>query len=293
MQISVNGQSLFFDVVSPGLDPVGARMRPRPTLVVLHGGPGFDHASMRPELDHFADMAQVIYLDHRGNGRSHPSDPANWTLAQWADDIRGFCDALSIQRPIVFGQSFGGMVAQAYATRHPGHAGGVIFSSTAARMNLDAILATFARLGGVQARDVAERFWRHGDDAAVADYMRVCMPLYNTRARLGGEEAAQRVTRRMEVFRHFSLPGCEMWRMDFREGLAGVKVPALVLSGDSDPVTPSECSQEIFEALPHGAKALHVFEKAGHGAYRDAPETVFPVVRAFVAGVWEKLSNKG
>ncbi|HRK70664.1 MAG TPA: alpha/beta fold hydrolase [Micropepsaceae bacterium] len=282
MHISVNGQRIFFDVVSAGLSPVGAAMREKPALIVLHGGPGFDHANMRPEFDCFADVAQVIYLDHRGNGRSHPSDPATWTLDQWADDIAAFCDALGIVRPIIFGQSFGGMVAQAYAVRHPGHAGGVIFSSTAARMNLPAILDAFARLGGGNARDIAERFWTRGDDAAIADYMRVCMPLYNTRPRAGGEEAAQRVIRRMEVFRHFSLPGREMWRMDFRAALAGVTVPALVLSGDSDPVTPAVCSQEIFDALPGGHKALHVFEKTGHGAYRDAPERVFPVVRGFV-----------
>lgn len=288
MQIEINGQSLFFDVVSAGLSPAGPRMRSKPALVVLHGGPGFDHANMRPEFDVFGDVAQVIYLDHRGNGRSHPSDPSTWTLDQWADDLRAFCDALGIIKPVIFGQSFGGMVAQAYAIRHSGHAGGIIFSSTAARMNLPAILDAFARLGGDSARDIAERFWTRGDDAAIADYMRVCMPLYNTRPRAGGEVAAQRVIRRMEVFRHFSLPDREMWRMDFRKGLADVSVPALVLSGDRDPVTPPVCSQEIFDALPGGAKALHVFEKTGHGAYRDAPELVFPVVRAFVDAMAEK-----
>ena len=41
----------------------------RPTLIVLHGGPGFDHASLRPYFDRFSDSHQVIYLDHRGNGR--------------------------------------------------------------------------------------------------------------------------------------------------------------------------------------------------------------------------------
>lgn len=285
MHVVVNGQTIFFDVASAGLAPSGPVMRQKPSLIVLHGGPGFDHASMRPEFDAFADIAQVIYLDHRGNGRSHPSDPDTWTLDQWGDDLVTFCHTLSISRPIIFGQSFGGMVAQAYAIRHPGHAGGVIFSSTAAHMNLSAILDAFVRLGGATARQTAERFWTQGDDAAVADYMTQCMPLYNTRPRAGGEEAARRVIRRMEVFRHFSLPGREMWHMDFRAGLAGVKVPALVLSGDSDPVTPSVCSQEIFDALPQGNKALHIFEKTGHGAYRDAPERVFPVVRAFIEAV--------
>jgi proline iminopeptidase len=65
----------------------------------------------------------VIYLDHRGNGRSDAGPKELWTLAQWGDDVRSFCDALGIERPIVLGVSFGGMVAMAYATRHPGASG--------------------------------------------------------------------------------------------------------------------------------------------------------------------------
>ena len=48
MHVEVNGARIFFDVVGPRLQPDGARMVERPTLIVLHGGPGFDHASMRP-----------------------------------------------------------------------------------------------------------------------------------------------------------------------------------------------------------------------------------------------------
>src|SRR5271168_534778 len=108
MFITVNGQSIFFDVVGSKLSPEGPLMREKPTLLVLHGGPGFDHSTLRGDFDGFADLAQVVYLDHRGNGRSVPSDPANWTLAQWGDDVRAVCGALGIDRPIVLGQSFGG-----------------------------------------------------------------------------------------------------------------------------------------------------------------------------------------
>jgi pimeloyl-ACP methyl ester carboxylesterase len=45
-------------------------MREKPTLLLLHGGPGFDHSIYKPTYSSLADCAQVIYLDHRGNGRS-------------------------------------------------------------------------------------------------------------------------------------------------------------------------------------------------------------------------------
>ena len=120
MHVSVNGVRLFFDVEGTKLVPDGPVMREKPVLLMLHGGPGADHSIYRPAYSALADIAQIIYLDHRGNGRSEDGPQQNWNLAQWGDDVRAFCDALGIANPIVLGASFGGMVALAYATR-PSH----------------------------------------------------------------------------------------------------------------------------------------------------------------------------
>jgi proline iminopeptidase len=113
MFVLVNGERLFFDVEGAGLVPDGPVMRAKPTLLLLHGGPGFDHSSFKPAFSALADIAQIVYIDHRGNGRSSGDDPKRWTLTQWADDVKGLCDTLGIEKPIVYGVSFGGFVAQA------------------------------------------------------------------------------------------------------------------------------------------------------------------------------------
>ena len=118
MHVLVNGVRLFFDVEGASLVPDGPAMREKPTLLLLHGGPGLDHSVYKPALSSLADIAQVVFLDHRGNGRSEAGPQETWTLAQWADDVRGFCEAVGIARPIVYGASFGGTVALAYAARH-------------------------------------------------------------------------------------------------------------------------------------------------------------------------------
>ncbi len=280
MFVTVREQKIFFDVVGSKLAVEGARMREKPTLLVLHGGPGFDHSGLRGDFDGFADIAQVVYLDHRGNGRSVPSDPASWTLAQWGDDIAAFCDALGIDRPIVLGQSFGGMVAQSYATRHPAHPRAVVLSSTAARMDLDASLKIFADMGGAEAGAIAQRFWNSGTGADFADYMRVCMPLYNRTSRPDDADARQRAIMRMEVFRHFSLRDGEIRRMDFRGQLAKVACPVLVLGGEDDPITPPALAREMAASLPRAE--LRLFDNCGHGTFRDDPQRVLPVIREFI-----------
>src|SRR6266568_591779 len=108
MLVHVNGAKLYFDVEGAGLVPDGATMRQKPTLVLLHGGPGFDHSSYKPHFAQLADITQVVFLDHRGNGRSESGPRELWTLAQWGDDVHAFCEALGIEHPIVLGASFGG-----------------------------------------------------------------------------------------------------------------------------------------------------------------------------------------
>ena len=80
MFVAINGVRLFFDVLNPKLEIAGDSLREKPVLVCLHGGPGGDHQSLRPFFDRFAALAQVVYLDQRGGGRSEAGDPAGWTL---------------------------------------------------------------------------------------------------------------------------------------------------------------------------------------------------------------------
>ena len=279
MHIDVNGARLFFDVVGSQLAIDGERMRARPTLLVLHGGPGFDHSGMRPYFDRFADTHQVLYIDHRGNGRSG-GERATWTLAQWGDDVHGLCHALGIVRPVVLGQSFGGMVAMSYAARHPDGPSKLILSSTAGRMALPATYAMMEKLGGPEAARIAEAFWTAPSAEGADAYMRVCMPLYNPGPAQDGSNRARAIMRR-EVMFHF-IEG-EQRTMDLLTPLAAVRCPTLVMAGGADPITPVACAEAIVAALPAGLAELVVFEGAGHGIYRDEPERGEAVLRKFLA----------
>ena len=127
MHADVNGIRLWFDVDGPSLVPEGHDMRQRPTVVLIHGGPGvYDHSYFKPDFSSLASLAQVVYLDLRGHGRSTWGDTATWSFETCADDIRAFCDATGIDQPIVLGHSMGGPIVLLYGARHPGHAAGLI-----------------------------------------------------------------------------------------------------------------------------------------------------------------------
>lgn len=278
MRIQVGDVRLFFDVEGASLVPDGPELRSRPTLLLLHGGPGFDHSSFKPLFSALADVAQVVYLDHRGNGRSDRSAPDQWTLDRWGDDVFEFCRALEIEHPVVLGQSFGGMVAMAYATRHPDHPGGLILSSTTARTRLDRVLAAFERLGGPEARAAAEAFWTKPGEETLGDYARICFPLYSQTPQ--DPDARTRTVWNFEVMYHFS--GGEDRSMNLLPDLSRVRCPTLVLVGEEDPVTPPGDAEDMLAALPASVARLERFEGCGHGVFRDLPDPGLAAIRRFV-----------
>ena len=272
------GRRLFVDIEGAGLLPAGAAMREQRTLILLHGGPGYDHSSFKPLFARLTDLAQVVYVDHRGHGRSDACPLQEITLDNLADDVVRLCTALGIVKPIVLGQSFGGFVAQRLIARHPGHPARVILSSTSARLSLSRKLAMFERLGGPAARQAAQRFWTAPDAASWADYSRLCRPHYNRHA--ADEQAARRTLFKPEILFHWAAG--EQQTMDLLPGLARAECPVLVLAGERDPVCPLADAQDIADALPPRWLQFESFADCGHGVWRDDPDAAFVALRRFI-----------
>lgn len=284
MFVQVNGAKLFVDVDGEGLAPRGADMVEKPSVVLVHGGPGADHSLAKPFFSQLTDIAQVVYYDHRGNGRSELCDERTWTLDQWGDDLKGLCDALGVERPIVIGTSFGGFVALSYATRHPGHAAGLVLISTAAKVDFPLVYEAFGRLGGSEARSIAEDYWEAPSDEGRALYRDHCLPLYTVSNAMTPDRLS-RVVWRNETALWFNGPGNEHGRMDFRADLAKIEAPALIMVGEEDPITPPAFSDELAAGLGPDRTRYLRFDRCGHGVVEDRPAEALSALRAFISEV--------
>jgi pimeloyl-ACP methyl ester carboxylesterase len=151
-------------------------MRERPVLLVLHGGPAFDHTVNKHLLAPLQEVAQVVFIDQRACGRSDDGPREKWNLDSWIDDIHAFCSAVELEHPILLGQSFGGFVALGVAARYPELPARLIVSSSAARIRQDRALAMFDRLGGPEIREVAARWFEDPNPASGEEYRRRCLP---------------------------------------------------------------------------------------------------------------------
>lgn len=277
MRIDAGGRLMYFDVDGAKLVPDGPAMVERPTILLLHGGPGMDHSVFKPTYGPLTDTAQLLYVDHSGQGRSEPTSPERWDLDTWADDIVRFCDALHVERPVILGWSFGGMVAMNLAGRYPDRLSGLVLQSTAARMDLDRVVEAMKVRGGSEAAAIARTFWTTPSPESMDHYMNVCLPLYSPEPL--DTEGMERIVMTPEL-----LTGgwAESLTFDLSANVANIAVPTLVVCGELDPITPPGASAEIVDYMPAGLASHRLFARSGHFINETEPDELFATVREFV-----------
>jgi proline iminopeptidase len=283
MYITVNDATLYFDVEGAGLVPDGQTMHERPTILALHGGPGFDHAYFKPSLSALTDTAQVIYLDLRGQGRSNRPPLETCTLEQMADDVAAFCRVLGLERPAILGHSAGGFVALHLAVRHPDVIGRLILVATvAASADTSEAMPRLEARAGSAARAAAERVFA-GDfsSESMVDFGRLVMPAYVHDPATAGPvlEAIGRSGFSDEVASYYFQKLAPHY--DLRGRLGEIGLPTIVVIGESDWLCAPSASRAIAAAIP--GSHLVVIPDAGHFPFGEQPEKFGDAVRAFLA----------
>jgi len=285
MLAAVRGTTLYFDVEGAGLVPDGPAMRERPAAMVIHGGPGGDHTGFKPAMSPLADAMQLVYFDHRGQGRSGRSDPARYTLDENVEDMEALRRHLGLGSVVSIGTSYGGMVAMAHAARYPEAVSKLILIVTAAYSGFMPRAEQFVRdYGTAEQRRACERLWSGTFEMAeqMADYYAAMGPLYSRRYDPAAEAVRGRAIYAPEPLNRAFGPGGVLRSFDLRPEIARIAVPTLVLAGRHDWICPPEFSEEIHRLIP--GSQLHIFEGSSHTVRADEPDALNAAIREFVAG---------
>jgi proline iminopeptidase len=280
MRIAVNGVELFFDVYGSGLASQGNELVDKPVMVALHGGPGIDHSQFVPWLTPIADAAQVILVDHRGNGRSSRPPVETRTLANMADDLEALRKALGLGRIVVFGMSFGGMLALTYALAHPDSVAGLVLCATmASNEALEKALSGMHDMATAEQREALARL-RQGTVQSAEDLDRVFGALAGfyeydpRRTPPGGFKPIADI----DMLNWFFARERETY--DVRARLADITAPTLVLTGRHDKIAPPFASDEILKGIRQAKQ--EIFEESGHRLMREENAKFLRTVRNFV-----------
>ncbi|QDV19125.1 Proline iminopeptidase [Gimesia panareensis] len=282
MRARVNGTEIYFDVDGMGLVPEGDQMVERPVLFLLHGGPGSDHSSFKSNSAALRDTTQLVFVDHRGSGRSAPADPATYTLDQNIDDLDALREYLGLERISVLGSSYGGMVAQGYAIRYPERVANLILVATTPSYRfLDDARQIVSERGTPDQQRVCQWLWegKFESQEQVYEYYKTMGPMYSTR--FDAEKLDKGWPRGNRNFEQLNIGFSTFLRtFDLIEQLPSISCPTLVLGGAHDWICPPQHSELIAEKIPRAH--LKIFAHSSHSIADDEPEAYLAAVRGFM-----------
>jgi proline iminopeptidase len=269
--VPVDGAELFCREVGEG----------RP-IVVIHGGPDFDHTYLLPDMDRLADSYRLIYYDQRGRGRSRGEVRLEEIdIDRYVEDLDLLRAHLRLDTVAILGHSWGGFVAMQYALRHPGRVSHLILLNTASASEEDfTLMREERRRKQAPHRERLDALgsspaYRDGDPRTVAEYYRID---FGTTFKRSEDAARLNLTAtREDILKGRAiedrLAEGLLWVPGFTiiPALKHLRTATLVIHGEND-FFPVASSAHIAEAIP-GAR-LTTLADSGHFSYIDAPERV-------------------
>jgi 3-oxoadipate enol-lactonase len=247
-----------------------------PAIVLLHGLM-FDGGMWRGQLEPLAALGRVVVLDGPGHGKSEP--PPRFTMEEHADALVDVFGELGIERALVIGLSWGGMVGMRFALQHPSKVAGLALLDTSA-----------------EAQTLAERIRYR---AFVALHRRFGMPyalytkevapmMFAPRTLLERPHLVEATYRRTMGFDREGVARASLavvvHRKNILAKLRAIHTPTLVMCGREDRATTPEQAKHIAHAIP-GAR-LVLLDGLGHMSPLEDSDAVnehlVPFARAIV-----------
>jgi proline-specific peptidase len=264
-----------------------------PTLVCHPGGPGFSSRYFG-DLAGLGDRFKLALLNPRGTeGSDRPADPRAYATEDYVSDLDEFRTHLGLERMLLLGHSHGGVVAQAYAARHPERTERLVLASTLARFQTEqagAMAAAMeARAGEPWYEDAKaaveqEQAGEWGTDEDLAALVLRELPFYFARYGERERRHVQTLEDEVPVGDALKLFNEEVFTtFDLRPELSRITAPTLVITGEDDFITGPICARDIAEGL--GNCELALLPDCGHFIFVEQAERFAAEVAAFLEGV--------
>lgn len=245
-------------------------------LILIHGsGPGVTaYANWRGVVPDFAEHFTCYAPDTLGFGYTDfPEDINGFSMERWVAHLVGFMDALGIGKAHFIGNSYGGALALAIATRHPDRVGGIVLMGSAGR-------AEFEMTRGL------EEVWGYEPSL---DNMRELMNTFAHDPSLVKEEivrsryeASIRPGAQEKYSSLFPEPR-QRWLSELSTGddkLSAMNHPTLIIHGREDVIVPYQRSIRFNEVIPNSE--LHIFGNCGHWTQIEMRERFVELVIPFL-----------
>ncbi len=268
------------------------------TLVGLHGGPGPSSAYIARLNEVLGDDMRLVLYDQLGSGDSDwPDDPSLWQVQRFINELETVRTALDLGVVSLYGQSWGGMLALAYTLQYPANVEALVLSNTYANGTAYLLDISDHRVSLGAARHAA--MLRHEGAGTLDDpeYLDAVAELYARhvfRTSPYDAEASRAGLKKIDE-QYFPAmgPAYALWgphefmgtgpqaHYDITDRLPEIGVPALIVCGWFDELTPERCSRPLAEGIPDNEYV--VFGNSSHLTILEKEaEAYLAVIRDFL-----------
>jgi 3-oxoadipate enol-lactonase len=240
-----------------------------PVLLIM--GLGYPSCMWHRTRPGLAIRYRTVALDNRGVGQSDVP-PGPYQMALMASDAAAVLDAAGVKRAHIFGVSMGGMIAQEFALQYPDRVYSLVLGCTAPG-GPNAVKAE------PEARDLLMARGKMTPDQAMEASVPYIYAPTTPRARIEEDFAVRR--KRFTSLQGYmaQLQGIISWEAYSR--LSTIRVPTLVIHGESDRLVPPANGRLIAEGIP-GAR-LVVLPQASHIFTTDQPDAALDAILDFLS----------
>jgi 3-oxoadipate enol-lactonase len=235
-------------------------------VVVFSHGLLMNHTMFAPQVEALRDAYRVVTWDERGHGEAEHD--GRWSYWDSADDVLALLDHLGVEQAVLAGMSQGGFLSLRAALRSPARVRALVLLDTQAGAEDPAVVPMY--------EGMTESWAADGPSQDILDFAAAAILGSGADEQSWKDHWASLPRHRSRQIMHPLVT-----RDDLTERLAEITCPALVVHGDADASIPVERAQALVDGLP-GSLPLVLVPGAGHAANLTHPETVNPVVRAFL-----------
>lgn len=262
-------------------------------IIVLHGGPDFDHSYLVPDLDRLSDSFHLIYYDQRGRGRSADGvQPEDVTLFSEIADLEKVREYFHLESVVLLGHSWGTVLALEYALRYPKRVSRMILMNPAPASTED---YKQLRKEWLEKRPdamnrrkaiAASTAYQEGDPDAVIAYYRIHFQPALARpedyetiiARLKASFTKEGILKSRAIESRLMNDTWSSPDYDLLPKLKTLRIATLVISGDHEFI-PAATAEHITHALPDAR--MVTLKGCGHFSCLECPDAVREQIDAF------------
>jgi len=255
-------------------------------IIIVHGGPGFDHVHMLP-FKELSDKYQVIFYDQRATGESSgDTDSASITVGNFVSDLELIRKDLGLDKISLIGHSWGARLSMEYAIKYSANLEKLILLSPSSNMDyMNQYVENIEKKTDEESRLMLKKIeesssFKSKEQKTIEKYYSIATkPFFHDTAKISKLDLSMHKNTANNQSVVADLLMREVMTRNINSELYKVHCLTLILHGESDPM-PIKAASQVYKSIQNSK--MVVLKNTGHFMFAETPTQTLSIIRKFL-----------